>query len=358
MGKDRPGYPDYIKTVRRGSKVYEYFDTGRNAAGKRVYVRMPAKTDRGYGGTYASLLAARVKRETAPVSKTINELSREYQHDTRFKKRSEATKRTYSFYIAIIEKNLGPAPLDEIERKDVQALMDAMQDRPGAANMTLTVLRQMYRHALARDYVKYDPCKHVETFARDDDEGHVPWPEPLLTAALADPELGLPVALLYYTAQRIGDVCKMRWNDIRDGYLFVEQEKTGKQLDIRIHSKLAAVLRRTPHTAMTIIHGPTLRPLKVSTLRQRIQKFAADRGYGTADGYKIVPHGLRKNAINTLLEVGCTVSEASAISGQTLKMVEHYARRRDTRKMGSAAILKWEEQNEAIENDGNSCAKR
>ena len=40
----------------------------------------------------------------------------------------------------------------------------------------------------------------------------------------------------------------------------------------------------------------------------------------------LVFHGLRKSAVVTLLEAGCTDAEVSAITGQTRQMVEHYAR--------------------------------
>lgn len=48
-------------------------------------------------------------------------------------------------------------------------------------------------------------------------------------------------------------------------------------------------------------------------------------GLGPALGIKTVPHGLRKNAVNALLEAGCTIAEVSAITGQTHQVVEHYA---------------------------------
>jgi hypothetical protein len=51
---------------------------------------------------------------------------------------------------------------------------------------------------------------------------------------------------------------------------------------------------------------------------------------------------LRKNAVNALLEVGCSVPETAAISGQSLRVVEHYAKERNQRKLASAAILRWE----------------
>jgi len=55
-----------------------------------------------------------------------------------------------------------------------------------------------------------------------------------------------------------------------------------------------------------------------------------------------VPHGLRKNAVNALLEAGCTVAEVAAITGQTYGVVEHYAARVNRRHLGKAAIVKLE----------------
>lgn len=34
--------------------------------------------------------------------------------------------------------------------------------------------------------------------------------------------------------QRVGDLCRMKWEDIRDGYIYVEQEKTGSKLAIPV----------------------------------------------------------------------------------------------------------------------------
>ena len=55
-----------------------------------------------------------------------------------------------------------------------------------------------------------------------------------------------------------------------------------------------------------------------------------------------VPHGLRKNAVNALLEAGCTIAEVSAITGQTHQVVEHYAAQVNRRKLGKSAIVKFE----------------
>lgn len=330
-----PSYPDFIKKVRARGRDYEYFDTGQTVAGKRVYKRLPPKSDGSYGGVYASLLAARTSRGTAKSATTIADLSRAYQKSTKFTDRSHSTQYTYLLYIKRIEAAMGEAPVDEVERADVMALLDKMAATPGAAKMVLAVMQNLMKFALAREWIKVDPTAGIEPGEKSKIE-HEPWPEDLIGDALADGEIGLAVALLYFTGQRIGDVCKMRWADIKDGFIYVCQQKTGKELDIQLHSDLRAMLESEPRQALTILFGRNGRPLRIETLRKRLQKFASERGHD------VVPHGLRKNAVNTLLEVGCSVGEVSSITGQSLQMVEHYARRRNNRRMGSAAVLKWE----------------
>ncbi len=342
-----PSYPDYIKTVRRRGKDYEYFDTGRKINSKRMYKPLPPKSDPSYGGVYASLLAARTARENLVATPAIEDVIRAYLLSPGYRNRSENTQSTYLIYIKRLQEEFAEAPIDEIERSDIRAMLDKKQSKPGAANMMLLVLNNLMVYAQERDWIKSNPCEGVKQFQKGDEE-HEPWPDPLLEAALADENIGLPVALLYFTAQRIGDVCKMRWDDIRDGYLYVKQQKTGKELDIRLHDELRRALASVKKESLTIIHGPKLRPMRPATLRMQIQKFAAKRGY------HVVPHGLRKNAVNALLEAGCSSAETAAISGQSLGMVERYARRRNNRKLGTAAIIRWQGTNAGNRKQGET----
>jgi hypothetical protein len=52
--------------------------------------------------------------------------------------------------------------------------------------------------------------------------------------------------------------------------------------------------------------------------------------------------GLRKSAVVTLLEAGCTTAEVQAITGQSMQMVEHYTKQVSQKKLAASAILKWE----------------
>lgn len=329
----------YIKTVQAKGREYLYFDTGqKDARGKRIYKRLPARSERRFGGVYAALLAHRTRRENVTSVATINDLSRLYQKHNAFTSTSEGTQATYLIYIKQIETLIGNAPVYKLERRDIEEIMERMQDRPGAATMLLTVLRNMLEIAVKKEWIAKSPADHVEPPEGDEDGDHAPWPEDLLAEALAARrEIALPVALLYYTGQRIGDVCKMRWEDIQaDGTIYVKQQKGGREVWPPIHSELAAMLADAPRVAPTILSGRNGAPRKKATLRGHLQAWAAERGH------EVVPHGLRKNTVETLLEVGCSVGEIASITRQSLQVVEHYARRFNRRRLGKNAMSRWD----------------
>ncbi len=53
-------------------------------------------------------------------------------------------------------------------------------------------------------------------------------------------------------------------------------------------------------------------------------------------------HGLRKNAVNALLEAGCSEAETASITGQSLQVVQHYAKKVNQPRLAGSAIRKWE----------------
>ena len=326
----------YVKRTKAKGRFYYYFDTGQSDEnGKRIWARLPDPKDRNFGAVYAAMLGHRSRRDNAPTLLTATRLIELYQASAQFEKLKPSTQRLYRIYHAEFVDKLGPGPAQRIERKDVVLMLDAMAERPAAANMVLKTCSAAYAWARKRGHVTNNPFTDIEPMEGGE---HSPWPEEILEAALAcdDDRVRLAVHLLYYTAQRIGDVAAMRWRDIDGSRIVLTQDKTGKALEIPIHEKLAAELDRHPRNLSTILGGEPTK-YRLDRLRADIQAFCADMGA------KVVPHGLRKNAVNALLESGCSAAETAAISGQSLGMVEHYAKRRSQSKLGKAAILKWEQ---------------
>jgi integrase len=328
--------PKYVKRVRSKGKDYLYFDTGKLVDGKKVYTRLPALRDNAFGGSYAALLGHRNRRAPADLMR-VPQLVAMFQSSPTYSVLAPASKKLYDIYLRRLEKLLPTAPVAEISKGDMRKLIDKMASTPGAANAFLSTASSLFGWAKDRDHIRSNPCDGIDTQPQGE---HQPWPEHVLKAALAsdDATVRLLTHLLYYTAQRLGDVLAMQWSDITGDRMLVRQKKTGKVLSIPLHRQLKAELATRTAGAGTIITGATGKPLSQDMARKALKTFTADQNA------PCVPHGLRKNAVIALLEAQCSVAETSAISGQTLQMVEMYARGRDQAKLAGDAMLRWEAQ--------------
>lgn len=319
---------EHVKYVRSRGKLYAYFNTGKKKDGKPIRVALPSPASPTFFQVYGRLKAARDKLQAEAY--TVASACNAYEASADYKRLAANTQTFYSATMRRIREALGDFPVNEVRRPHVQAVIDTLSDRPGAANAFLAVLGIVYRHARRADKTELHPTKD---FDKLDTGAHKAWPESLVEAGLASghDRTRLAVHLLLYTGQRIGDVMRMRWSDIREGRIFVTQQKTGKELWIPLHSRLVAELERTPKRGLFIITNEHGGPMSDQVVRREIKALGA-----------VVPHGLRKNAVNALLEAGCTVAEVAAITGQSFRIVERYAAQINQRAMGDAAILKLE----------------
>ena len=189
----------------------------------------------------------------------------------------------------------------------------------------------LFAWAMDNDKARENPARGVKKYKA---KPHPKWPEALVEEGLADPQVGMAVALLYFTGQRIEDVCRMSWADIRGDYMLVWNEKKDKQVEVAILPELGEMLERQEKTSTAILTNANGQPWTQSGLRQKLQDWAKARGH------KVVPHGLRKNAVIALLEAGCTAAQVSGITDQSIQMVEHYALEVNKLALGRAAVVK------------------
>jgi integrase len=333
--------PARVQRKKAKGKTYYYFVVGVSSSGKTMLKRLPDIRDIEFSGALSTMLRVYgTRKPNARATLKVSELAALWEKSESFTRNKTNTKRVYSMYLPVFLKQFGHAPANEVGRADIRALLDSMKDRTGAANMTLSVVGALYKYGREEGHVTVNPTADVRAYPTTD---HKEWPEALLAEALNDEDwlVRTSVALLYYTAQRIGDVAGMRWSKgeypayIDGGRVHVTQEKTGAALDFPVHPRLVEILGPPKDEGFILEYREG--GYAVNTIRGRL------KAWGAARGHNIVPHGLRKNAVNKLLEVGCSVAETSSISGQSLKLVEHYSKRRNQSKLGSAAMLRWGE---------------
>lgn len=337
----------YVKFVRSKGHVYGYFDTGKkDAHGKRIYAPLGKHSSVGFGDGYAAMLGHRNRRDQTP--NTVADLADKFEASAEFERLALGTRKFYRSLLKHVREHLGRFPIADVKRKHVaEVVNNRLGNKNGTKNGFLAVYGVLHSYAESLEIVNtISPTKHIKTFKTGE---HEPWPEAILEAGLSaeHDRTRLAIALLYYTGARIGDAVRFRWSDIKDGVLTFTQQKTGKEMDVPLHVDLAAELARTPKRGVTIIVNQDGQAMTDQVIRRELKAFAAEQGA------VLVPHGLRKNAVNALLEAGCTDYEVQAITGQSLQMIAHYARKVNRKKLGKAAILKFETKRESANRSAN-----
>lgn len=330
----------HVHTKIVKGKEYCYFDTGQqDDRGKKVFLALGSSRDPGFPRAYAAACDQRHKRKVVNHVRTFDWLLGIYEKSPEFRGLAENTKKSYRNSLNKATKLLRggdgkSAPLEGIAAADILRIRDTLVDGQGA-NQAVRALSALFTWASKpeRNYMPSNPAYKIGLF----DEGeHEPWKEWLVEEALTDDAMRPFVGLFYFTGQRIGEIIRMQWTDIKDGHIYVRQRKTGIELEIPISAELSQILGELPRRGFTILTQANGKAWPDNTLRLAMQKWALERGQ------EIVPHGLRKNAVNALLEAECSTAEVSAITGQSLKMVEHYAKKRNQKALGGSAIVKFD----------------
>lgn len=262
-----------------------------------------------------------VPRVTGAAPGSYEELARLYLQGAEYRQLSPKTKEEYRSRIERGRHLFDGIPVAAVSKKYVKMVRDDMQDTPAAANSMVKVQKTLWYYAMEMELVDKNPWARVKAFKGGAWEA---WPAPALERAhttLTGPSL-TAFLLALYTGQRKGDVLKMRWHDIDyvENFIRVVQQKTDKPLQIPIHPTLAEHLNSLQRNGVTVVGRRDGRQYTISGFNRIWRRQQAKHGF---TGLKF--HGLRRNAVNALLEAGCEVPEVSAVTGQSFEMVQHYA---------------------------------
>lgn len=326
----------YLRKKKAKGRTYYYFDLGAADDGSRLLSKLPDIKDPRFGDCYARAKATRTSRRKKQGLLTLDGLIRSYERSPEFRGLKQSSQDSYTRYLGVANKLMrdrrgDSPPAKFIAKIDILTVRERLADTPGAANQTMRAIGALFAWAVENDKLKDNPAREIKKFPA---KPHAEWPEELLEEALSDPQVGMPVALLYFSGQRIDDVVRMSWADIRGDYMLVNVKKKDKQIRVAILPELSARIGQLKKTATTILTNANGQPWTQSGLRQKLQEWAKDRGY------KVVPHGLRKNAVNALFEAGCTAAEVAGITDQSIGMLEHYSKGVNKLTLGRAAVVK------------------
>jgi integrase len=328
-----------INTIRRYRKD-----------GSFVLYRYHRKTGRplpGEPGTpeFIDSFAAAEKTLRDRTKGTISDLIRRFESSPLFENMAETTRKEYRRKFKVLDREWGDGPVSSFTEPTFRTMVLDWRDKIAKhtrreADNLVSALARLGSWAYDRGEIDrniLDKVKRVYSSDRTD----MLW-LPAHVAAftkVAGAELYAALMLAMHTGQRQGDLLRLPWSAYDGERITLRQSKGGKLVSIKCTAALRAVLDCMQKRGPLILTTSSGRAWKKRWFNDCWSDACAKAGI-----HDLHFHDLRGTAITMLAEAGCTVPEIAAVTGHTLKHVNHiletYLSR--TRMLSDAAIIKLE----------------
>lgn len=325
--------------------------------------RYPLPSPHGDGGleAFRRAMEAAETRESlgdAADRKTFRALVAAYKAHNSYRDLASLTKLDYDRHLKTIVDQWGDDVVADLTTVDAQLAIDSLQNAPTVARYFRSVLSRLLSFGIPRGFNVHNVAKPTEKIEHEVNS-HEPWPDWAfeLFCEHARPSLILPVFSAFYTGQRSVDVITMKRPT--GGEISLIARKTKKEVWRPIHSEYADIIAiRSPGDSEALHLNEDGSPLTLAGFRTAWQRDLTSvnaKGQPTSASPAkkaamkrirdagLVFHGLRKNAVNTLLEVGCTEAEVSAIVEMSEQMVRHYSKDVNKRRLAISGSAKMEQ---------------
>ncbi|EFW8403912.1 phage integrase Arm DNA-binding domain-containing protein [Shigella dysenteriae] len=230
---NRGGYYSY-RDPRSGRE----FGIGRD---KRIAVNEAIAANMELLSTQHISLLDRIKGNSVTL---FYELILNFRNEIERRQLSTNTMKRHNQRLKIISEYFGGVPVKNIGIREVYSFLEirAVGSKFAIANQYRALLSDIFKTAIASGLAEEDPASATRPFRTEVKRSRLLIDEYLLIRKIADVQnewFGLCMDLALVTGQREGDLAAMRWEDIRDGRLYVEQQKTGAKIRISLPTTIS-----------------------------------------------------------------------------------------------------------------------
>jgi integrase len=215
-------------------------------------------------------------------------------------KRSEQTRDEEGRSLDRLKKAFGHMMQDSLTAVHCYGYMDARRDKKGravpvAARHEIVLLGHVCKKGIRWGAGSFNAASRLELPKRAKRRRvEMAWVEQV--RALASPRMRLAIDFAVMAGQRRGDTLKLKWSDVREDGIYVNQGKTGAELLIEHSADLDAILERakamTPHIPREyLIRKASGRPYSASGFSSNWQRLMAK--HVAAGGERFTFHDLR-----------------------------------------------------------------
>lgn len=191
-------------------------------------------------------------------------------------KLSKNTLRDYNNKFRVIHKEIGSIPIDEITVKDISKFLSKFPATQ--SNRYRSLLSVIFKYAVAEGLAEQNPAAMTLNRKVIKARNRLSYEEYQKIYHLAEPWLQNAMDIGLLSLQRREDIVNMKFSDIKDGYLYVIQQKTEKHgssayIKIKIGESLKNILNRCRDDIVSpyLIHRLPERNLKSDSKNHHTQ---------------------------------------------------------------------------------------
>ena len=263
--------------------------------------------------------------EPDPAVRTFDVIALRYERDV-IPGKAACTHRDNMRELDRLRAVFGAVLIDAIKPHHVREYLDKRgQNAKTRANREKALLSHVFNKAREWGYTDApNPCQGVKGFTERGRDRYVTDAEFAAVWAKADQTLRDAMDLALLTGQRPADVLKIERSHIRDGALFIAQNKTKAKRAIEIIGALAELIERInarPRERLSyfLIQDDSGRPLSLAALGARFTKARKAAG---------VSFQFRDIRAKTASDIGDLGHAQRLLGHQHRDMTEHYVRQR------------------------------
>ena len=200
--------------------------------------------------------------------------------------------------------------VSQVKPRDIMEFMQFHADTPNMANRMLSVLRMSFNKAVIMEMCNSNPTLSIKRFSENKRDVLMTNDQFNALKDYPNPILGVIMDLCYLTAQRIGDVLKIKVTDIGDEGITILQQKTKTLICVANQPALTEVVNRAK-----ALHPRYLSPIYLLAQNNgRIRSYSAtkdmfDRSRQLSGVSGVTIHDIRAKALTDADKIGLNATK-------------------------------------------------
>ena len=180
------------------------------------------------GKDYASATARYAELEgiddKGDPEKKFSELADRFEADC-YPRYSDNSQRSFRSWIKPLRAVFSPVPISDIRQMDAARYLDESKYQV-SANRQISLLSVMLNEAVRWGWIENNPLLHMRKHKEEARRRYLSDEELQTLVDSADYQMARLIRIAYLTALRKSDIVAIQWKDLKDGALYIVQQKT------------------------------------------------------------------------------------------------------------------------------------